>query len=383
MRVRLAYIAPSRFPSRAANSFQVMKMAECLGCSIPLTTLIAVQGDGTIGGNAAAMAGFYGVGSLPALRLIKASGRFAIHIFNLRAALSARMMGAGLVLSRSIGAAALAGWLGIPTIWECHAPPEGFERIYWALLIRSPGFRRLVVISDALKRIMIERHPEAASLDIVVAHDGVDLERFAPMLPAAEAKRRDGRDPSRLVAAYAGHLYAGRGIDVIIACAAALPDWTFLIAGGLAEDIAALRADIAKRGLANIELLGFVDNSNLPERLASADVLLMPYQRRVMVSGGKLDTARWMSPLKMFEYLAMRRAIVASDLDVLREVLDERVAILAVPDDSSAWIAALNRLAGDIGLRNSLSETAASIATHYTWQARIRRMLDGIVEAKS
>jgi glycosyltransferase involved in cell wall biosynthesis len=130
-------------------------------------------------------------------------------------------------------------------------------------------------------------------------------------------------------------------------------------------------------------LLGFVDNSNLPERLASADVLLMPYQRRVMVSGGKLDTARWMSPLKMFEYLAMRRAIVASDLDVLREVLDERVAILAVPDDSSAWIAALNRLAGDIGLRNSLSETAASIATHYTWQARIRRMLDGIVEAKS
>jgi glycosyltransferase involved in cell wall biosynthesis len=353
-----------------------MKMAEALSAVVPGTMLIARRGDKFA--EVAGLEQLYGVGQMPALHLLRAGGRFGIHLFNLRAALIARRLGAALVLSRSIGAAAIAARLGLPTIWECHAPPEGFERRYWSLLTAAPAFRRLVVISDALRRLMSERHPELASHEVIVAHDGVDKARFADTPSPEAAKRAARRDPARPVAAYAGHLYAGRGIEVILGCAAVLPQWSFLIIGGLPADIAAVERQCRKTALNNIELLGFIDNAELPERLAAADVLLMPYQRRVMVSGGRLDTAAWMSPLKMFEYMAMGRPIVASDLPVLREVLDESCAFLVRPDDVSGWVDALQSLR-DPSLRERLAGTAKARAAQYDWSVRVRQVLTGLI----
>ena len=372
----LAYIAASGIPGRAANAFQVMKMAEALSDIFQHVVFVAAQGAGTA--DADTLRRLYGVQRLPELRLLRHRGRLGIHSFNVHAAVMARRVGAGLVLSRSIGAAALAARIGIPTVWECHAPPEGLERRYWSLLSGSAAFRRLVVISDALRHVMAELHPDSASCDLVVAHDGVDTARFANLLGSTAAKQRAGRDPARPIAGYAGHLYEGRGIDVILACAQALPYWSFVIAGGLPADISAVERRCRERGLANVELLGFVDNAELPERLAIADVLLMPYATRVMVSGGRLNTAQWMSPLKMFEYMAMGRAIVASDLPVLREVLDETVAFLAAPDRPECWVHALTTLA-DPDRRRPLAAAAKARAARYGWSSRAGRILDGLV----
>ena len=336
-----------------------------------LLTIVAA-GDSTA--DEAALRNLYGLTRVPRLVRLRASGRFGIHIFNLKAAVMTRRHGAGLALSRSIGAAAFAARMGIPTVFECHAPPQGFERRYWRWLVRAPGFRRLAVISEALKRLLNERFPEVAELDVIVAPDGVDLAQFKGIPVSAEAKRTAGRDPTRPVAGYAGHLYAGRGIEVILAVAGRLPHWDFVIAGGTDEDVGAVRAEVARRRLPNVELLGFVPNALLAERLAVADVLLMPYQKEVMVSGGRLDTVRWMSPLKMFEYMAMGRAIVASDLPVLREVLDETAAWLAPPDRTDDWIRALVALENP-DRRAALAAVAKDRAAQYDWSRRVNRML--------
>lgn len=376
MHLPLAYIAASRIPGRAANCFQVMKMAEALCTLAPRTSLIAQSGESPAP-RGETLRQLYGVAHLPDMHLLGARGRFGIHLFNLRAAIIARRLRASLVLSRSIGAAAVAARLGIPTIWECHAPPQGVERRYWSLLVGASDFRRLVVISDALRRLMTERHPELKKHDIVIAHDGVDAGRFASVPPAAIAKRSAGRDPARPVAGYAGHLYHGRGIDLILACAKALPAWSFIVAGGHADDIARVEHECRERGLGNVELIGFIDNAELPSRLAVADVLLMPYGRRVLVSGGRLDTVQWMSPLKMFEYMAMGRAIISSDLPVLREVLDDTMARLVAPDDVAAWTAALSGLESDVA-RAPLARAARVAAAQYDWRQRCIHMLEGL-----
>lgn len=376
-KVSLAYIAPTRIPGIAANGFQVMKMAEALCARYPQTTLIAT-GEETSLPDGASLRKRYGVQNLPTLRLLPAEGRLGIHLFNLRSALLARRMQADVILTRSIGAAAIAARLGIPVVWECHGLPQGFEKRYWTMLAGARGFRRLVVISSALERLMAAQHPEVAGLDVIVAHDGVDVTRFSGLPTPTAAKIAAGRDTARPVAGYAGHLYAGRGIDIIFACAQALPHWSFLIAGGQPKDVAAARRECERRDLANVELIGFVDNAELPGRLAVADVLLMPYQRRVMVSGGRLDTAQWMSPLKMFEYMAMGRPIIASDLPVLREVLDEGCARLVVPDDASQWIEALLELGQDASQSQALADAARQRVAEYDWKNRSRRILDGI-----
>ncbi|MEX2454650.1 MAG: glycosyltransferase [Rhodospirillaceae bacterium] len=374
---KIVHIAASRLPGQAANAFQTVKMAQAFADRVGRTLLVAGQLPGTPLPEQETLMRIYGVRRLPELRLLPMEGRLGSHLFNVRAAALARRRRPGLVISRSIGAAALSARLNIPTVWECHAPPQGGELLYWRALAGARGFRRLAVISGALGTIMAERHPETAAMDVVVAHDGVDTAPFAALPDPASARRTAGRDPARPVAAYAGHLYAGRGVELILDCAAALPHWTFLVVGGTPDDVRRIEALVAARPLANVELAGFVNNAELPETLAVADVLLMPYQRRVMISGGRLDTAQWMSPLKMFEYLAMGRAILSSDLPVLREVLDDGTAILLDPDRPDAWIAALQRLE-DPGLRDGFATSAAALAGRYSWTARAARLTAGL-----
>jgi glycosyltransferase involved in cell wall biosynthesis len=82
--------------------------------------------------------------------------------------------------------------------------------------------------------------------------------------------------------------------------------------------------------------------------------------------------------MKQFEYLASGRAILASDLPVFREVLNEGNAVLLPPNDVEAWDQALNQLMADDSRRNSLAERAGKDATQYDWRDRARRLLDGL-----
>lgn len=375
MQTQLAYLTSSRIPGISANAMQVMKMAEAfVACGWP-TWLAAVRAEGD--DSLEELRKLYGVSAIPPMTLFSSRGPWAVHRQSFSAAWGARRRGAGLVFSRSLGAAATAVSLGLPTVFESHGPFQGFEVRLWRRLAASPNFLRMVVISAALKKIILERHPEATRVEIVVAHDGVDAARYASVPSAESAKRAIGRDCRRLVAGYAGHLYRGRGIELILDLAANLPNWDFMIVGGTVSDVTRLRGQLASRALHNVAVMGFVANHDLPATLAACDVLLMPYQSRVMVSGGNLDTAAWMSPLKMFEYLAMGRAIVASDLPVLREVLDTSCARLAACDDLKGWLAAMRSFEAEEP-RRALAANAVARAIEYDWKARVRRIFDGL-----
>lgn len=373
----LGYLTASRIPGISANAIQVMKMAEALSEAGWSTWMAAVRGEGST--SPQELCKLYGVSALPQMTLYSAGGPLAPHRQNLNAALGAWRRGVRLVFSRSLGAAAAAAHLGLPTVFESHGPFQGFELRLWRWLAGSPNLLRMVVISESLKRIILEHHPEAARVDMLVAHDGVDVARYATVPQPSIAKQRAGRDSARPIAGYAGHLYRGRGIDLILDMATALPSWDFLIVGGTQPDVAKLQGHIGERGLRNVEAVGFVANAELPETLAVCDVLLMPYQKRVMVSGEKLDTAAWMSPLKMFEYLAMGRAIVASDLPVLREVLDPACARLVDCDDLNGWVAALR----SVEKRDAAYELAAHArarALQYDWRERVHRIFSGLAQ---
>jgi glycosyltransferase involved in cell wall biosynthesis len=82
-----------------------------------------------------------------------------------------------------------------------------------------------------------------------------------------------------------------------------------------------------------------------------------------------------MSPLKIFEYMASKKAIVASDLPVLREILSETNAILVAPDDLEAWKDAIRKLK-DNTLRKKLGSAAhKAFRSKYTWDIRARNVI--------
>jgi len=258
---------------------------------------------------------------------------------------------------------------GLNTVVETHSPPEDTpdkRQLYKAL--HHPRLLALVTISEELARRY--RDHGLPGEKILVAPDGVDWDAFDPAMSRAEARRRLGLKQEGFIAAYVGHLYAGRGVDHILEAAARLPEINFRLVGGHAEDVERWRAELARAGLGNVELAGFVPNREVPLHLFAADALLMPYTNAT-------PTAAWMSPLKMFEYMAAGRAIVASDLPAVREVLAHQWnALLCEPDSGEALAHALEQLAGRTALARRLGDAAREGAARYSWDNRVKRIME-------
>ncbi len=371
MRMKIAYISNSVIPSRNANSIHVMKMCAAMaraGNEVTLFAPASLREEPNCGDGFA----HYGIRPAFALQKIRrwpTRGRH--YIYCRRAAIAAAGLQPDLVYTRVVEAAWFALRRGLPVVLEMHAPVEQGGRVQSLLFRRvkkDPGLLRIVVISEALRQIFIQRFPELQDI-MLVCHDAADpMEQALPAQPAAEFPLRVG---------YVGHLYDGRGSELILRLAERTPWASFHLYGGTDEDIERVRAMAAKGS--NVQVHGCVPPALIPGILARLDVLLAPYQRKVSVPGGG-DTSRWMSPLKIFEYMAAGKAIVSSDLPVLREVLrhDEN-ALLCDPEDVEAWGTALERLRADGEMRSRLASRALEEhRSRYSWDARAQQVLDGI-----
>lgn len=373
--MRIALIAPSAIPADTANSIQVMKMAQAISVLGYELRLYAPGRDPQL--DWAELASHYGLRQRFDVHWLPRRPLLRGYDYGLRAVKAAQAWGAALIYTRFPQAAAFAAGRGLATIYEIHDLPQGRGGLrLLRRFLAAPGARRLVVISQALRDALSARFEIPARVGVQLAPDGVDLERYAE-LPTPEEARRKLSLPQAFTAGYTGHLYAGRGLELILEVAARLPEMHFLVAGGRKAEVDRLRAQIVEGRLENVHLTGFIPNADLPLYQAACDALLAPYQARVAASSGG-DIAAYLSPMKLFEYLACGRPVLASDLPPLREVLDEANAVLLPSDDVAAWAEALRSLAADPGARRRLGSAAHHTAQKYSWAARAESILSGL-----
>jgi glycosyltransferase involved in cell wall biosynthesis len=246
------------------------------------------------------------------------------------------------------------------------------------------------VISRALADDLVEdNYLPDDSQRLQVLPDGVDLRRYQD-LPApresreilsAEFQKQNLENgsifsPVKFTVGYTGHLYPGRGVSLMMDIAARMPEINFLIVGGEKSDVSKLKNEATDRRLENVTLTGFIPNAALPKYQAACDVLLMPYQSQVSASSGG-DIGRYLSPMKLFEYLACGRAICSSDLPVLREILSPETAVILPPDKVDSWIEAIQMLSENPILRNEMGDNARTAAQNYSWEARAESIFMG------
>jgi glycosyltransferase involved in cell wall biosynthesis len=327
------------------------------------------------------VAAFYGVSDRFRRELLPwPNVPFRAILFALAVARRVHVLKPDFVCSRSIHSGLLAALFGHNVLLEAHAPIWEYSRLVAAAMRRLAAARRLhklVVVTQALKDAYVSRG-YFRDEDVVVAPNG------APTMTGSVAHdrspgQRPGQWPGRLRAlqvGYVGQLYPGKGMEVIARIAPRLPDVDFHVVGGMEPDIDVWRGKTPSR---NVLFHGFARQEELAGIFARLDVCLLPNQRKVTGFGGgrnrKVDLGEITSPLKMFEYMAHRKAIVASDLPVLREVLNERNAILVDPEDDDGWVAAIRKLA-DPGFRATLGEQAGSdFLRDHTVAARARRIV--------
>lgn len=376
--MRIAYFGGSRIPSRVASSVHVMKMCQALSQCGHAVTLFSPRSDAIEAGVADPFA-FYGVRQTFGHEILSfPTHRWGGYVYAVAGARRAREMRADLVYARFLPGAVAAAALGLPVVYEAHAPPQTRAQA-WLLriLVGRPRFKGLVAISAELARLL--ELALGGRIHSIVAHDAaddVDEESQATGEPIASTQ---GADPSTaFTVGYVGHLYQGRGIELLVALAARCPWATFNLVGGTPADIERWQA--SHGSLANLHFRGFVPPAVAGLWMRRSSALVAPYQRDVKVAGGRLDTTAWMSPLKIFEYMASGRPIVCSRLPALAEVLEhEQHALMCEPDNVSEWQRALERLRDNPGLATRLGTAARDrFRQNHTWLGRAQGILSQV-----
>lgn len=389
--MQILYLADIRFPMERANGIQTIETAHALASAGASVSLVVRKSDER---SDQACLEFFGLSFHPALRLKRVATPFGRWSY-LGAAFGEllREQGRGTVVyTRDLVLADLAirtrAIHGLPVFYEAHTVAaifaeeraalyreEASARPSKAKLARLDARERrvcrrasgLVTITEALGQAMAERHGELAPSRVVP--DGCRLAERPP----AEAPPHP--PPARVV--YIGQLYPWKGVDVLVEAMRDLEDVELVIVGGLPPepDLDRLRKLASDRSVADrVTFRGFVPPPGLAEERARADVFAVPL----------LDstTARlFTSPLKLFEAMASRRPIVASDLPSIREVLtDGANALLVPPGDPRALAAAIRRLASDPSLSRRLAAAAFEDVKAYGWDRRAERLVRFVSE---
>jgi glycosyltransferase involved in cell wall biosynthesis len=221
-------------------------------------------------------------------------------------------------------------------------------------------------VTEALAAIVRETTGPRGRLEVIP--NGINPEHFAGPFDT-EAVRRQWNLDGRTVLGFTGFVREWHGLDRVIAAIAKdgveHPRMLFVIGDGPAR--AALEAQAQSLGIASrVVFTGIVPREDIPVYVSTFDIALQP------------AVVPYASPLKLFEYLALGRAIVAPDQPNIREVLDDGVnALLFDPNDPEGLTGVIERLSVDATLRERLANGAReTIALRgLTWERNAERVV--------
>lgn len=383
--MELFYISPSELPSRTANSVHVVMQCDALSHVGVDLTLYAKRMIPEQEKLLPAIHETYGV-DLSQVKIISFWSKLnrgtnlwitALALWDLF-----RKPWPTAILSRNLYASYMIGViLRRPILFETHQLESGIRKFIQRSIMLQPRVIT-VVISDSLQKYLTQHHGikpartlvlhDAAPAGIEPLHNDLRHDALIQIFPQAKGDWKG-------ICGYFGHLYPGRGVEIIEAMASIRPDILFLLFGGNEVDVLDKRAN---NQCENVHYVGHVPHHIAQQAMRSVDVLLMPYQESVSIGIAGHDTARWMSPMKMFEYMATGVPIISSNLPVLGEILkDGENALLVPPSDIKRWVSALDKL-----LKNKVLANSIGICAHndykekYTWKQRALRLIEAAKE---
>ena len=267
---------------------------------------------------------------------------------------------------------------GIPTVYDAHHPPVNWaaERIIGSFS-RSKNLLGMSFNSQGLRETYSRLG--IAGRNSVVAANGFEREAFEGEHDVSSLRARLGLPLDRKIVCYCGNTYRGRGLEILVRAAVQMPEIEFLIVGGREQDNALWREMARQEGVTNFRMEGFVAQREVSSYLLASDILVMPYSSGVTIRDGT-EAGEFTSPLKLFEYMAAGKPIVATGVQSVLEVLRQgENSVVTPPDDAEEFIRALGLVLKDSDLCLRISEGARSDAVKYTWEKRIEKIINGVV----
>ena len=266
-----------------------------------------------------------------------------------------------LIITRVPSISLILSMLKIKNILEIHQVFYGISRIFFRLfffLNNNPEVKFILINKKLKKNFSFINNKNFISLD-----DAVDTNDFKKRIK--NFKKKD--------CIYTGSLSKGKGCEIIFEIAKKLPKINFQIYG----DKRLLDKDyIHTLKPKNLFLNGHKKYRYIPSILSKAKILLMPYQKKVFGRSENIDLADYMSPLKLFDYLASNTPIIASKLNVYSHILKHNQnSILLEPNNINIWVKTINDLYYNNTKLKKISRLNKNISKKYTWKIRAKKII--------
>ena len=248
---------------------------------------------------------------------------------------------------------------GMKTILEFHdLPPKLSLKVFKSAIKTSSS---LFAVTENLARDL-EKALDLPHEIINVLHDGLDLETF---------KENIREDYEKLGVTYCGSLLPDKGIDTLLQASEMLPHLKFTIIGGHPSEIESYKKKWENLNLENVNFLGFKNPKFIPKYLKMSDLLILPSTAKTKKS------SLYTSAMKLFEYLGAGKAIIASDIPSVREVLKHaETGYLIKPDDHEELAISIDKVLKDNDLKTLLENNAKKLSMKYSWVERTKNMLE-------
>jgi glycosyltransferase involved in cell wall biosynthesis len=372
----IAYITHyAHIPSRDADAICVMNTCHALAKQgLSLTLIIpAWQGDtlDDIAPGKESIWKFYNITENFLIKRIK--GRFLYklgfigrYIYKLYAILIAAREHE-IIYVRHVENALMSSLLGYQTVLAYHDTSFLANNQMFKLLLKLDRLLQLklrfISVTHNGKKLLESWGIRADR--ILVAPNGVDFSHYQ----SNKKSREELKLPeNKIIVGFSGSLFPGRGIEEIIDSAIWHPELHFIVLGGSLQDIKRCKKYAHQKDVNNVHFLGFVSHDQVPLYLLATDILIMPYTSQT-------PTHKDMSPMKMFDYMASGKPIIATNFPVIQEILHhQRNSLLVKPDSGDAIAEAIQWCLDNPESAAQLGLQAQKDSKEYTWKKRAEKI---------
>jgi len=375
--MQIIYVSNSRIPTEKAHGLQIMKMCEVFSNHAHVKLLLPTRRNNSEFKNLDPFK-YYSTSSKFSIKKILTPDPWLLYKYKISSGLYIKIQASFFILSlffyfifnksqksilytRDEHLLPILQIFSKKVIWEAHTLPNNYQPYlrYWK---KCP---KIICISQSLKNSLIKWGIDKNK--ILVAHDGVDLDKFSISESKLEIRQKLNLPTDKKIIIYAGHLYAWKGVQTLANSAKFLDSETLIIfIGGTSIDIKKFKEKNKKQP--NIKILGYQVPQKIPYYLKAADVLILP-------NTSLNKKSFWTSPLKLFEYMATNKPIVASNLPNIREILNKNNGIFFKPNDSQDLAQKIKYILNNPQPAQTLANQARQDVQKYIWPKRAEKII--------
>ena len=171
---------------------------------------------------------------------------------------------------------------------------------------------------------------------------------------------------------YTGSFTKGKGLKTILKVSKLTKNINYYLYGDISN------SEFSKEYIGefdNVYYKGYADYNKIPKILNKYNLYLMPYEKEVYVRSQNIEVGNYMSPLKLFEYMASRGVIMASKMNVYKHILNKKNSILIHSQSILNWKSNIEDFFMNEKKYDLLSKNSLIDVKKYTWNSRVEKIL--------